>query len=214
MQANDNPFVSLRWKPALHDLIDPHQGFDPSSEINFLDAEFRLLQKDNDKWTTRLHKLDVVRVSVLTPVDEINTKPAWKFSTGVQPFTQKQSRRNSSLFFALAPGFSVHTPWTQQKSITYFLLHSEVNHLSALNHDVAARIGPALGVLTSLTPHFKIALDFKYLFDYQFTSEWQEIAMGRLQAQYYFKRADMAVMADLEAWDDFAEVGLHFKYYF
>lgn len=219
VQANDNPFVSLRWKPALHDLIDPHQGFDFSSEINFLDTELRLLQKDDSptssgKWTARLHKLDVVRVSVLTPMDQIDMKAAWRFNTGLQPFAQKQSHRDSSLFFALAPGLSVFTPWTQQKSLTYFLLHSEVNHLTSLEHNFAARMGPTVGVLTSLTPHFKVALDFKYLFDYQFSSQWQEMALARLQAQYYFANANMALMTDLEVWDEYAEASLNFKYYF
>jgi hypothetical protein len=214
VQANDNPFVAFRFKPALHDLIDPHQGFDFSSEINFLDSEFRFLQKDNDKWTAKVHKVDIVRVGVLTPMDQIDMKAAWRFNTGLQPFAQKKSQRESSIFFALAPGLSVYTPWTQQKSITYFLLHSEVNQLSSLNHDAAVRMGPTVGALTSLTSHFKIALDFKYLFDYQFTSHWDEMALLRLQAQYYFAGADMALMTDLDVWDEFAEVGLSFRYYF
>ena len=214
VQANDNPFVGFRWKPAMHDLIDPHQGFDFSSEINFLDMEARLFQKDNNNWSARIHKVDIVRVSVLTPIDQIDMKPAWKFNTGLQPFSQKTARRSSSLFFALAPGLSVYTPLTQQKSITYFLLHSEANQLSSLNHDFALRTGPVIGTLARITDNFKISLDVKYLFDYQFTSHWEELLLARLQAQYYFTGADMAIMADVEAWDDFAEAGLHFKYYF
>ncbi len=214
VQANDNPFVGLRWKPAMHDLIDPHQGFDFSSEINFLDMEARIFQKDNNQWSARVHKVDVVRIGVLTPMDQIDMKPAWRFNTGLQPFAQKKSRRSSSLFFALAPGLSVYTPFTQQKSITYFLLHSEANQLSSLNHDFALRTGPVVGTLTRLADNFKISLDVKYLFDYQFTSNWHELLLARLQAQYYFTGADMAIMADFEAWDDFTEASLHFKYYF
>ena len=214
IQANDNPFVGLRWKPAMHDLIDPHQGFDFSSEINFLDMEARVFQKDNNQWSARIHKVDVVRIGALTPMDQIDMKPAWRFSTGLQPFSQKKSRRSSSLFFALTPGLAVYTPFTGQKSITYFLLHSEANQLSSLNHDFALRTGPVVGTLTHLTDNFKIFIDIKYLFDYQFTSDWQKLLLARLQTQYYFTDYDVAVMADVEAWDNFAEAGLYFKYYF
>ncbi len=214
VQANDKPYTVLRFRPALHDLIDPHQGFDFSSEINFFDSEARIYQKDNDDWSLRLHKLDLIRFSVLTPMDQIDMKPAWRFNTGLQPFAQKSSRRSSSLFFAVAPGLSVYTPFTQQKSITYFLLHSEANQLSSLNHNFALRTGPVFGTLTSITDNFKITFDLKYLFDYQFTSKWEELFLARVQAQYYFTSADMAVMADFEAWNDFAEASLNFKYYF
>jgi hypothetical protein len=77
-QDNDGGFLSLGYRQAYHDLMDPIAGFDKGMKVEFLNAEIRRY----DTGEIRLGKIDLINLSSLTPIDDYSKALSWKASLG------------------------------------------------------------------------------------------------------------------------------------
>lgn len=74
------PFVDLRWRGALHDLLDDPAGYVPDHELEMVDAVLRL---DGRRREAYLEALDLVRLVSLAPYDPWVRKTSWFAATGL-----------------------------------------------------------------------------------------------------------------------------------
>lgn len=209
----ETSFYSFRWKPALHDLVDPHWGFDAASEINFFDVEVYAFKTLNDDWELKLRRFDLVRVGVMTPFDILDQKISWRFSLGVHQLSQDHPDRLRSLYFSIAPGLSLNIPGSKD-SFVYFLFHSQADYHRQLSQDFALRVGPNVGTVIAWSDVFKTTIDAKYSYENQWRSQWDEYFIASLQTQYYFKNINWALAIEAEQWKTNYEYGLSLKRFF
>lgn len=78
-KARDAAYMSLRFRPAYHDLLDPPEGYRPGAHIDFLDGEARF---DEDSQRLSLEHLAVVDIDSLAPLDAFFKPASWFFGFG------------------------------------------------------------------------------------------------------------------------------------
>lgn len=86
-----DPFVDLRFRPALHTLLDREGGYTPNMQIRFLDTRVRYFPDDDD---VRLQELTLVEAVSLSPRVEVFRPFAWRIRTG---FETRRVRRPGGL---------------------------------------------------------------------------------------------------------------------
>jgi hypothetical protein len=74
-------FLSLRFRPAYHDILDPLPGYARGAQINFLDFRGRYYPDNND---LELDQFIVIDILSLTPRDRFFKPLSWGVDTGIQ----------------------------------------------------------------------------------------------------------------------------------
>lgn len=77
--AREAGYVSLKVRPAYHDLLDPPAGYRQGAHIDFLDGEIRL---DEDSRRPRLERLSAVDIDSLATLDIFFKPVSWYFGFG------------------------------------------------------------------------------------------------------------------------------------
>lgn len=78
-QARDAAYLTLRFRPAYHDLLDSPDGYRPGAHIDFLDGEVRL---DDDSQRLMLEHLAAVDIDSLATLDAFFKPVSWFFGFG------------------------------------------------------------------------------------------------------------------------------------
>jgi hypothetical protein len=74
-------FMSLRFRPAYHDILDPLPGYTRGAQINFLDFRGRYFPDDN---SLKLDKFTLIDILSLTPRDRFFKPVSWSVDTGLE----------------------------------------------------------------------------------------------------------------------------------
>jgi hypothetical protein len=74
-------FISLRFRPAYHDILDPLQGYSRGAQINFLDFRGRYFPDNN---SLKLDKFTIIDILSLTPRDRFFKPLSWGVDIGFQ----------------------------------------------------------------------------------------------------------------------------------
>lgn len=69
-------FSEFRYRPALHDLLQPSDGYEPGSELSMGDTRFRAEKR------FFLERFDLIRIRSVSPRDSWVPKVAWNFLLG------------------------------------------------------------------------------------------------------------------------------------
>lgn len=73
-------FLSLQFRSAYHDLVDPFTGYQNGAAINFMDADFRVYESG----ALQLEKLTILGITSLTPRDDFFKPLSWAMSLGTK----------------------------------------------------------------------------------------------------------------------------------
>lgn len=84
---NGEGFVTLHYRPAYHERIDPERGFDAGAQIQFLDTELRYDPGEDD---LQLERWSLVDVFSIAPRDALFDPYSWRVKAGLQ----QQDRRD------------------------------------------------------------------------------------------------------------------------
>lgn len=102
-----SPYVALRARLAVHDLLDPADGYVRGAQLDFFDAALRYLPELE---ALRVEELKLADIVSLAPRDELFSPISWRFSTGARrvPDRPLTARDPSELAFYLegGPGLS------------------------------------------------------------------------------------------------------------
>ncbi len=75
LDGNHNIGLKIKW--GLHDLLNTNQGYEPFTDINFLDLNFLYLPS---KKTIKLGQIVIFETTSLFPYDPIHNKISWRIS--------------------------------------------------------------------------------------------------------------------------------------
>ncbi|BDG08292.1 Lnb N-terminal periplasmic domain-containing protein [Anaeromyxobacter paludicola] len=77
--SDAGPFLSLGWRAALHDLLDPPAGFSPGSQLEFLVTRLRVETRSQ---RLRLEDFSFVDVVSTNPLDRFDRRVSWHMRAG------------------------------------------------------------------------------------------------------------------------------------
>jgi len=137
-------YVEARFRAALHDFMDPQDGYPRGSQIQVLDTRLRFIP---DGTKVRLEELVVLDIVSLPPRSEFFRPIAWKASTGLRTRLVRDSgdgdfdpkpmfRTNGGAGLAVSLG---------NKVLAYAFGDATLDVGSALSHDVSFGPGVTIG---------------------------------------------------------------------
>ena len=133
-------FLSLKLRPAYHDLLDPIDGYVTTSQINFLDLKIRYFDKI-EKF--ELDKLTVINVLSLSPITEYFSPISWGVDVGVERVSSVQGRINvAQLKVDGGLSYPVVESW-----VFSGLLEARVKAANRLNKGYSAGLGVRLNMV-------------------------------------------------------------------
>jgi len=74
-------FISARFRPAYHDILDPLPGYSRGAQINFLDVRGRYFP---DKNSLKLDRFTLIDILSLTPRNKFYKPVSWGVDTGYE----------------------------------------------------------------------------------------------------------------------------------
>jgi hypothetical protein len=89
-ELDDESYISLKFRPAYHDVVDKVAGYSKGAQINFLDINIRYY---NEQEKLRLDKFTIINVLSLTPIDKYFSPISWgvDFAIERQPTRREQA---------------------------------------------------------------------------------------------------------------------------
>lgn len=213
-QDSDTRAIDLVWKPALHDLLDPHTGFDPYSEINFFETRLQIYKEQQQRAQFHLREFNLVRISALTPSDSLSWNLAWKFSAGLNPLRYAQCFACNAGFVNLGTGFSFKLG-RGLSPLVYILMNQKLEHSKRLGAStLRASVGPMLGIYAIWSDYFKSDIRMEQNFAYDLNSSWQHQPIFVQSHQYYFPNRSFALRLQTQHRHSVNDYSLSFRFFY
>lgn len=140
---NDAGYVSLLWRPAYHDLLDPPVGYQSGAHISFLDTR---VQYHPEEERLHLDRLKLVDIESLAPRDRFFRSWSWHVGGGFEQRLRPQG--GYSLMGGVEGGSG--PSWALDRAdrwILYTAAHASVWGSGRLEDDVRAGLGPRVDLL-------------------------------------------------------------------
>ncbi|MDH5636873.1 MAG: DUF4105 domain-containing protein [Nitrospinota bacterium] len=154
-ESNDGPKgnrVTFSMRPALHDIMDPQDGYVEGSQIEFFSLSFSFQPLESKLWFERA---DLVSIVSLTPVNNLFFPMSWRVNFGLN--RREFANENVSEAFFLNAGGG-YTAKVGNMGLVYGLLEADAqaNH----NFDKGYAIGPgiSLGLILDPVPGWKTGI--------------------------------------------------------
>jgi hypothetical protein len=203
--------LSLRLRPAYHDLLDPPGGYGAGAQIKFLDLGLSVNTETGDARLEDLRAIDIVSIA---PRDAVFKPVSWRFSTGLRrPFTPlfEPNAPGLGLYFEGGPGLS----WGSEQRLGYVFALGSLDINRDLAHDHSAGLGGAAGLLLRPRPEWGLLLELgtiERLWGEENHEHWATFGQ-----QWQFN-PQFGLRLDLERRDteqqDWGRVGLSGQWYF
>ena len=161
-------FASIDFRGAYHDLLDSPKGFDPSSQIQSLNGEFRIgLSKPKFK----LDHLQVVDVISTSPLAEYFSKPSWNISFGWRTVFDQTCVDCGTIYLEGGPGVTLGSVQGKRGLMTFFA--NGFFHLSPWNK-VGIQAGPSLHLnyLFDVSEHFRLHWENQFRYSFSGYPTW------------------------------------------
>jgi hypothetical protein len=146
IQDNDT-FVELRIRPALHDLLDPIGGYVPGARIQVANTVIRYYPDEGD---FKLQELTLLDIESLATRDELFQPIAWKFRTGTRQQLVDSGDdgdlRNAFTWQTHGGGGLAYQPW--RGATAYAFLEGNFDVSGKLDPNYGLGLGASLGLLT------------------------------------------------------------------
>jgi hypothetical protein len=144
---DDDTFVELRIRPALHDLLDPIGGYVPGARIQVANTVVRYYPGEGD---FKLQELTLLDIESLATRDELFQPVAWKFRTGTRQMLvghrDDGDLRNAFTWQSHGGGGLAYQPW--HGSTAYAFLEGNFDVSGKLDPNYAVGLGASVGLLT------------------------------------------------------------------
>jgi hypothetical protein len=92
-RQDGSSFISVRFRPAYHDILDPLPGYSRGAQINFLDFRGRYFTDNN---SLKLDKFTIIDILSLTPRDRFFKPISWGVDTGLERMLTNDGPTNGS----------------------------------------------------------------------------------------------------------------------
>jgi hypothetical protein len=154
--ADGKKFVEVRLRPALHNLLDPQEGFLPGTEIDFLDVALRYYQSHD---APELQNLTVVGIQSIAPRNMFFKPISWRLHLGAERFVRSSAK--GDLVGTAGGGAGLgYELW--DGAIVSGFVDSQMSVSPHLPDKALVDIGPRLGLLYYATPVWALNLSGSY----------------------------------------------------
>lgn len=92
-RQDGNNFISVRFRPAYHDILDPQPGYSHGAQINFLDFRIRYFPENTN---LQLDKFTIIDILSLTPRDRFFKPISWGVDTGLERMLTNKGSTNGA----------------------------------------------------------------------------------------------------------------------
>ena len=92
-RQDGSSFISVRFRPAYHDILDPLPGYSRGAQINFLDFRGRYFADNN---SLKLDRFSIIDILSLTPRDRFFKPVSWAVDTGFERMLTNDGPTNGS----------------------------------------------------------------------------------------------------------------------
>ncbi len=152
MTQAGTPYIDLHARLALHDLVDPPNGYPELGRLEFLPTQLRLFLGRDEHY--QLESLELMHVGTLVPVSRFSLKPSWDLRLGL--VTRHDAGCDGCLVGRARIGGGFTFASAGERFATYALLAAEVSagpsERLAAYVPVAGGVGPHLGVRVRWAP--------------------------------------------------------------
>ncbi|MDH5219280.1 MAG: hypothetical protein OEX19_16370, partial [Gammaproteobacteria bacterium] len=131
-----NKGISLLWRPAYHDLLDPSIGFSSNSSLNFMNVD---INYNIDKQKLILDEVRFLEIFSVEPRDEFFKDISWHLSTGWKK--QPEPGANNLSYFEGGAGHA-YSLGKKENFVFYGLVEGYLGHSWELKNNI--RIAPKL----------------------------------------------------------------------
>lgn len=151
--ADQGEFVSVHWRLAMHDLLDPAAGYPQTAGVEFLPLEVRYFPREG---RIHLEEAYAVRVASLTPRDEFDRSFSWKLAVGATTI-RDEGCRDGCAAAHVGAGAGLAGAWLDGTLLTFATLDGDVLGTTQLEGGIGGRgvrvgLGPAMGLLYRHSP--------------------------------------------------------------
>lgn len=183
-------FEALRLRPAYHDGLDPAGGFARGAAIEALDIELRHYQDDN---SLVLDRFTAVRISSLTPRDELIRPISWRLDFGLERMRVERGDTKGALV-GVAEGGAGYSYGFGQQGVWSAMADLGLSGGEDCDRTCSLNVGPALSLLWPITDRATFAASGRY--QLRFGERVQDGYELRLGQSYGFT-ADLALRVEL-----------------
>jgi hypothetical protein len=166
-------FERLDFRFALHDLVDPPEGYPKHAQIEFLSTRLRHNVEAHSVW---LDDFALFRVVSLSPLTAFDRQLSWKVEAGATTIRDESCRDCLAGTFEVGGGLA--QAFFESPGLIYFLTaDAEVAASPGFRgSDVRLGVGPTGGVQLSLGRRFSSLA----------TASWKYLALVDLDRSYEF----------------------------
>lgn len=139
-EDDDGGYASFKWRPVLHDLLDPQVGHIKNSVVQLMTPEIRL----SDSGSFSLERLDVLDLKSLVVQDDLLKPISWRANLGWERATFSDGDRK--LQFGVESGAGVTREITPAVA-AYLLGVGRLEFANEYREDYGIGVGPEGGLL-------------------------------------------------------------------
>ncbi len=209
--AGSTGFTELDWRPGLHDLLDPPQGYLPDSELAMVNLDMR---RDLKTGRVYLHNLDLVHILSLSPQEPLIHKPSWNFSFGLKTADELAPKDpwNANYFgFRAGGGSSFNMPLVPWRQINYVLVDADAGAGQIFRNYCRLGGGGRIGTVADLTSKWRLRLE-GFAFGY-FLGDTRDDIGAKVESQYDLTKS-ISLRAKAERNGPDKQAGLNFLIYY
>lgn len=180
-QERRNEFIKLKYRAALHDLVDPNRGYLKNSKTEMGEFDFRY---EADRSNLQLQKFNFLALDSLGPLSNYNDKTAWRISIGAERRTDVLCTDCVRSEFLFGMGYA-YEPWLNFNTFALMVGRAAYS-ADFVGNELAANVGPTLGMTSHLTEKLAVQIEWSW------AHSWQEnknkgMSEVNLLARYFFR---------------------------
>jgi len=139
-EYDDESYLSVKLRPAYHDVLDPPDGYSKGAQINFGDIRFKYFKEDS---RFELDKFIILNVLSLTAINDYFNPFSWGADWSVERVSSRQGRINAmSLTVVGGYSFSLNNNLTMST-----LLEMKALTANSFDKSYSGGLGPIINIL-------------------------------------------------------------------
>lgn len=154
-QQDQRSFTEFGFRPALHDLLDPENGYTRGAQLEFGDVTVRAYASGQ----MELERLDVINITSLSPRDDLSRPKSWRVRWGVE-----RLETGAGTVLAHTVAGSTGMAWnTAAPLLTYAFIDLRTDYLPAVDHATSWGAGATIGGLWDIQPGWRLLANFAFM---------------------------------------------------
>lgn len=154
-QHNQQPFVEVGLRPALHDLLDPEAGYARGAQIAFGEVSARLYEHEH----AEVERVDFIHIASLSPRTALFQPKSWRVRWGLERLESTVGR-----VAAHALAGSMGMAWDLAPHvIAYGFAEVRTDYVPEWNTRTSMGAGASLGALWDVNARWRVMVNLSFM---------------------------------------------------